>query len=407
MRKLVLLLLLFASSRLFAQQFSLDNVKYQTVFPEDLCKTLKEHPGYLLLDVRSKGEFEDTSRSQSLNIGAFQPATHININELAGRWREIDAYKDKPVFIYCSHSQRSRRASKMLADSGFTKIYNINGGMTRILTIRNELASCFREMYKTNTPYKLVTSAEVAEKAKKSNPWFILDVRPDSVFRGIHTQERRNAAGRFADAKNILSSQVEANLASIPNDKPILVVDEFGNESRETAEFLLNMGFKDVSVLFNGMDAWLSFMLDGHTTSALLWTNHSVYRIIKPDGFHALMTKEKDVTVIDLRPSDQFGNQSKNYWENIGTIKNAVNIPHTELDNKTGDWPVSKNSPVVLYTFSNQPEVFEAAKKLRAKGYTNLYIIYSGIWGIRWSAFNIKGKSHLADWVVGVPEENR
>ena len=29
-------------------------------FPEDLCKTLQANPGYVLLDVRSQGEFDDT-----------------------------------------------------------------------------------------------------------------------------------------------------------------------------------------------------------------------------------------------------------------------------------------------------------------------------------------------------------
>ena len=37
-------------------QFKNDNVKYQTIFMEDLCESLKTNPDYVLLDVRSKGE---------------------------------------------------------------------------------------------------------------------------------------------------------------------------------------------------------------------------------------------------------------------------------------------------------------------------------------------------------------
>src|SRR5882757_4280057 len=102
----------------FAQaQFKADNVKYTNVFPEELCKTLQANPGYTLLDVRSQGEYDDTSSmAPGLNIGHIKDALHISIQELQSRWKELLPYKDKPLFIYCSHSQRSRRASRMLAD---------------------------------------------------------------------------------------------------------------------------------------------------------------------------------------------------------------------------------------------------------------------------------------------------
>jgi hypothetical protein len=42
-------------------QFKADNVKYTTVFPEELCKTLMANQDYTSLDVRSQGEYDDTS----------------------------------------------------------------------------------------------------------------------------------------------------------------------------------------------------------------------------------------------------------------------------------------------------------------------------------------------------------
>src|SRR5437868_4231255 len=109
MKRSFFLLLSFASLTVQAQ-FKADNVKYTTVFPEDLCKTLMASKGYLLLDVRSPGEFDDTSSANGLNIGHLKNATNINITQLPQRVQEISSYKDQPVFIYCSHSQRSRRA---------------------------------------------------------------------------------------------------------------------------------------------------------------------------------------------------------------------------------------------------------------------------------------------------------
>ena len=103
-------------------QYQNDNVLYKTVYPDELQKKLKANPGYVLLDVRSDGEYHDTSSTQLLNIGRLKNAKHININDLGARLDELQGFKNTPVFVYCSHSQRSRRASKMLADNGFTKV---------------------------------------------------------------------------------------------------------------------------------------------------------------------------------------------------------------------------------------------------------------------------------------------
>src|SRR4051812_23469058 len=137
MRTIILSLSMFLSGSITAQ-YKNDNVVYKTVFPQDLCKAMEENPGYLLLDVRSPGEFSDTSSAIGSNLGHINGAINIDIRQIQKRINEISAYKDKPVFVYCSHSQRSRRVSKMLADSGFTKVNNINGGMTAIYLLNEQ-----------------------------------------------------------------------------------------------------------------------------------------------------------------------------------------------------------------------------------------------------------------------------
>src|SRR6476646_10379669 len=130
MRRLLIPLGLILLCSTINAQYQFDNVKFKTVYLEDLCQTLQANPGFLLLDVRSKGEFNDTSSYNNYNIGHLNHARNININELQSRLSELSSYKDKPIFVYCSHSQRSRRASALLADSGFTHVFNINGGLT-------------------------------------------------------------------------------------------------------------------------------------------------------------------------------------------------------------------------------------------------------------------------------------
>ena len=406
MQKIILAILVLSFSKLRAQQFQYDNSLYKTVYPEDLCKTLKENKGYILLDVRSPGEYSDTSTSPDFNMGHFKGALNITISELSRRWRELESVKDKPIFIYCSHSQRSRRASKMLTDSGFTNIYNINGGMTNMIKLRNTLPDCFTDLYESSVPYKILSPAEIAERSSKS-PFYIIDIRPDSVYRSISTHEKMNTLGRFGSSNQILLSLIEANLSKIPKKVPILIVDNFGDESPVAATLLGNLGYNDVSVLFNGMNAWLEYALSENKKNQMDWQIQTKYKLITDDDFNNSAENDPSIVVVDVRPEDQFNNSSKNYWENIGRIKNAVNIPADQVEKKISQTITNKQTPIVLYTFSNQNEVYEAARKLQKIGFQNVSVLYGGIWTMRWSAHNISGKKHLEKWVVDIPKENQ
>ena len=159
-----------------------------------------------------------------------------------------------------------------------------------------------------------------------------------------------------------------------------------------------------MNVLFNGLDALVS--LDSKDLSCLspYWQQHISYRILTPSEFDELAKKEKNLQVVDIRPADEFSNQSKTTWRNIGIIKNAVNIPISDIANKNGT--LDKNKPVLLYHFGG-PDAFAAAKILTDQGFRNVYVLNPGLFSLRWQAANLKGKSYLKDWVVNIPEENQ
>jgi rhodanese-related sulfurtransferase len=381
-------------------QFKADNVKYKTVFPEDLCKTLQANPNYVLLDVRSDGEFNDTmNASPALNIGHLQNALHINITQLPQRWKELTAYKDKPLFIYCSHSQRSRRASRLLADSGFTNIYNINGGLTNFYDQGIQSDPCSNFSIVTNVPYRIISPKQLANS--KTN-YYIIDLRNDSAFTGKSLDERVKMQGRFTNAVNLPFEKFQTNTIAFPN-KPILLVDDFGAQSPMAAKMLLDKGFKDVSILFNGMDEWLTYITNAVEKPSVKWTGFSNYSMQSPDLFEKWVKNKKPFALIDVRPKDQFNNQSKNYWQNIGQVKNAISVPFAELS--TASSLPSKSQPVVLYGFNSENEIFNAARWFKKNGY-DVYVLQGGIWNLRWASHNLKNKMYLNDLVVNVPAEN-
>jgi rhodanese-related sulfurtransferase len=397
MKIIISLLLLLTINRSFSQ-YKYDNALFKTVYWEDLCDMLKQNPDALILDVRSKGEHYDTSTFKSLNIGHLKDAMNINISEVGNRLKEIEAYKSKPVFIYCSHSQRSRRVSKMLADSGFVNVHNINGGVSnlRMFGFKEEC-----DLLSSNLPYQIISPKALMQN--KGTEYFILDVRADSSFKGIALQERKNAYGKLKNAVNIPLSTLEQNFASLPKDKKILIVDEGGNESVAAAELLTQKGYTKLAVLFNGLDAVHSEIPEKDRT---FWVNPVSYHTINAEGFDALM-KKRNVTVIDIRTAEEFNNASKESFRNIGVLKGAINIPFADWDKQLASLPASKDNPIALYSFGGgSPELFEVAKKLSAQGYKNVNIVLGGLFAFRWRAANIKGLAYLKDWVVNVPADN-
>jgi rhodanese-related sulfurtransferase len=74
----------------------------------------------LVLDVREDKEFA---------AGHIPKAKHIPLGQLAGRIKELDKFKGKPVLVACRSGQRSASACRMLKKAGFETVYNQAGGI--------------------------------------------------------------------------------------------------------------------------------------------------------------------------------------------------------------------------------------------------------------------------------------
>lgn len=103
------------------------SVGFGTVDPAKICEYIQSHPGLILLDVRTKAEFEGKANP---DFGTLKNAINIPVQELDQRMAELSAFKDKEVLVYCSHSHRSPQASYMLVQNGFKHVVNMAGGMS-------------------------------------------------------------------------------------------------------------------------------------------------------------------------------------------------------------------------------------------------------------------------------------
>ena len=388
-------------------QYKNDNILYKTVDPLSLYQALKNTKGYILLDVRSKGEYEDTSQFSGANIGRLKGALNINVRELGQRLNEIKEDKDKPVFVYCSHSQRSRRASKMLADSGFTNVTNVNGGLTSLLYFSEVNKKYFRDLYETKTNYAFISPKELCDAVNKNpSAVFLLDVRSDSFYRHIAPESKENALGNLKGSVNIPYNEIEKTLAKIPKNKQVILIDLYGDDAAKTADILLKNNYKDVKILIEGMDRWITMNEEDVPCKKSLYQQASKFSIISPAAFGKMGSNENVITV-DVRSPEEFNNQHKDSWRNIGKIKNAIPIPFKEMESNISKLDADKNKPIIVYSFGGNGDAFTAAKYLCDNGFTNVNVLAGGLFNLRWTAANIKGQSYLKDFVTDIPDINK
>jgi rhodanese-related sulfurtransferase len=104
-----------------------NTVAYKNIPASQICDYIKKHPAAVLLDVRTKEEFEGRANP---NFGSLKNAINVPIQELDSKIASLSHLKNKEILVYCSHSHRSPQASYMLMQNGFTNVTNMSGGMS-------------------------------------------------------------------------------------------------------------------------------------------------------------------------------------------------------------------------------------------------------------------------------------
>ena len=79
------------------------------------------YPDLVVLDVRTQEEYDG---------GHIYGAVWIPFNELPARINELAGHENHEIIVYCLAGSRSATASGTLDSNGFTKVYNMLGGIT-------------------------------------------------------------------------------------------------------------------------------------------------------------------------------------------------------------------------------------------------------------------------------------
>lgn len=97
-----------------------DKAAYRQITMEDAAAMMEEETDYIILDVRTEEEYASGHIPNAINIP----------NEVIGS-EEIPELPDKDqlILVYCRSGNRSKQASKKLANLGYTNVVEFGGIM--------------------------------------------------------------------------------------------------------------------------------------------------------------------------------------------------------------------------------------------------------------------------------------
>ena len=108
---LMLIIVIVSELRTRIQEFA-------ALAPSDAIRMMNH--GALVVDVRDGAEFE---------TGHIVDARHIPLKELGASAESLKRHKDKPVITYCESGTNGGTAARELGKLGFTKVFNLRGGL--------------------------------------------------------------------------------------------------------------------------------------------------------------------------------------------------------------------------------------------------------------------------------------
>ncbi len=88
------------------------------ISPEELNSNIDN---IQLIDVRTPKEYKKGHLKNAVNINYYD-------NDFLDEMSKLD--KSKELYIYCHSGNRSGKAAKKLGEMGFTKVYDLEGGIT-------------------------------------------------------------------------------------------------------------------------------------------------------------------------------------------------------------------------------------------------------------------------------------
>lgn len=96
------------------------NKNVKNVSGKEAANLIQENKELIILDVRTKGEY---------NSGHINGSKLMPVSEISSRIDELEKFRGKPILVHCASGGRSPKAVNILLKNKFGPIYHMNHGL--------------------------------------------------------------------------------------------------------------------------------------------------------------------------------------------------------------------------------------------------------------------------------------
>lgn len=357
------------------QFLSAQNNYKEVTLPELMQKKRQGGENMVIVDVRSPGEYGDSSRGKSGNIGRIKDAINLNVQELQNdpaAVKKLDSYRDREIYLICSHSYRSRAASNILLKNGFTHVNNVRGGMTEWYRRYNEMAAYRDLLQDQDLSYINLSPAQLLGDLQQHKNILLLGIRNkprfwwDSATVNYYRYFPLLKNTRYFDFADSLKLLEEVQKEP---GRPVVLFNMVNNGAGELAEWLKQKGVPRVAYLVGGINLFFEYSSDLQPpVSTDEWfESQSTIRFITPRGF-CNMPANKNVQVVDIRHDSLFNKVNEGVKHNFKHLSGAVNYyAGRGADSFEQAFPDKKKQYVFINAFGSDGILLAA--DLSARGY--------------------------------------
>jgi rhodanese-related sulfurtransferase len=389
MKKIQLLFLFAILSIAGNAQHTYQEATISEVFQE-MKKGAKD---FIVLDVRTSGEYEDTvSGGRKMGIGRIKNAINIPIQEILQKpeaIKKLEPYKNSRIYVICSHSYRSRRVSNHLLANGFTHVTNVKGGMTELYRDYEKVKDQAAGYFENNIPYKNISPAQLYRKLESGEgvqvigfsnpPRFFFDSLITPLYQYfpsiLNIQYHKPA-----DSLEILEKVKAAN------GKAFVFYNTVGGGAAETAYWLAQKGYPNSYHLVGNLPAFFEYMVN-YQPSAFnkIMPAKSKVEFLTPLSY--CKKPKTDLVIVDMRHDTTFNKITNGTKLTYKTLKGAVNFPfYKTVDEFEKAFP-DKGGTYLLLPEQGYAGI-DLANSLANRGY-HIKWIWGGIERWEWYTNNI------------------
>ena len=185
--------------------------------------------------------------------------------------------------------------------------------------------------------------------------------------------------GNIKNAIHIPFDRIHDQYHLLDKSKRIILFDNFNEHAAGVADSLIKKGYNAAVLLF-GLDNVTTYL--SSKERKFLKTK---YKLITPSEL-LINSKEKNNIIIDIRTVTEFNSNDSIDWKNVGRIKNAINIPLSELTREKIEGYKTKR--IILYDIMMHDELYDYAKKMMEFGFKNFELLVGGISQVKWEIHN-------------------